>query len=222
MTRSLAQSLAGHTPLEWAIDWLGAARFPRTPENVRLVISWEFAESGGGGGMYNPLNTTQGGYAGETDLNSVGVKNYVRWEDGIAANAKVIHNGFYPHVVAEFLLGDDASATAAEIEASPWGTRHLPLLGPPSGPIPSPVLVPEVLTMPTIIGNGRGGYWIVKSDGAVFTFGGAAYYGGTNNDATGHPVITGAWPTPTGKGYWLVSATGAVYSFGDAKYHGGL
>ena len=110
MTTSLAQSLGGHTPQEWAGDFLTAARFPTTSENVRAVISWEIAESSGGGGMFNPLNTTQGVYPGESDLNSVGVKNYARYADGIAACAKVIHNGLYPHVVAAFESGASAQA----------------------------------------------------------------------------------------------------------------
>lgn len=139
MTRNLSESLAGGSPDQWALDFLHAAGFPATPANVQVVVSWEYAESGGGGGMWNPLNTTQGGYAGETDFNSVGVKNYVRREDGIAANARVIHNGYYSRAVGEFQRGDNAGATVAAITSSPWGTRHIELRGvvvPPPKPEP--------------------------------------------------------------------------------------
>lgn len=129
MTRSLAESLGGGTAEQWALDFLTAAGFPGTPENVRAVVSWEYAESGAGGGMWNPLNTTQGGYPDETNANSVGVKNYARRADGIAANAKVIHNGYYPAVVAAFQHGDNAHAVVDAIIRSPWGTRHINLIG---------------------------------------------------------------------------------------------
>ena len=138
MTTSLAESLGGHTPIEWAQDFLTAANFPLTPSNYQVVYSWEYAESGGGGGMFNPLNTTQGGYAGETDFNSVGVKNYVRYEDGISANSKVIHNGYYPAVVDSFQAGNDAARTRDAIAASPWGTGHFNLLQVPGQPEPTP------------------------------------------------------------------------------------
>jgi hypothetical protein len=138
MTTSLSQSLGGGDPVAWARDFLAAAGFPLTASNIAVVYSWEYAESGGGGGMWNPLNTTQGGYAGESDFNSVGVKNYAQRADGIAANARVIHNGYYPAAVAQFTAGDDANATIHAITTSPWGTRVIVLRTPPGAPIPPP------------------------------------------------------------------------------------
>lgn len=144
MTRSLAESLGGRSPDQWALDFLAAARFHPTPDNVRAVVSWEYAESGAGGGMYNPLNTTQGGYAGETDYNSVGVKNYARYDDGIVANARVIHNGYYALAVDRFRRGDNARATCDAITASPWGTGYIALRGDPT-PAPKPKGVHVIL-----------------------------------------------------------------------------
>ena len=138
MTISLNDTLAGTSPVDWAHDFLQRAGFPVTPANVEVVYSWEFAESGGGGGMWNPLNTTQGGYAGESDFNSVGVKNYATREDGLNANAKVIHNGYYPMVVGLLSLGNNAQAVVNAITASPWGTRHIQLLDVPGGPVTPP------------------------------------------------------------------------------------
>lgn len=149
VTRSLAESLAGGSPVDWARDFLTRAGFPITGANLQTVVSWELAESGAGGGMWNPLNTTQGGYAGESDFNSVGVKNYASRDDGLAANARVIHNGFYPAVVARFMFGQDARGTADAITASPWGTGHIVLVDPPPAP-PAPAPKPEVLEMHVI------------------------------------------------------------------------
>lgn len=137
MTHSLAESLGGGSPVAWATDWLNVAGFPATPENIAVVYSWEWAESGGGGGMWNPLNTTQP-WPGATNANSVGVKNYLSRLDGLRANAHVIHNGFYPVVVARFTMGNNAPATRDAITASPWGTKVLPLIPVPNGPHPTP------------------------------------------------------------------------------------
>lgn len=155
MTGSLAESLGGGTPDQWALDFLSACGFAPTPANVQVVVSWEYAESGGGGGMWNPLNTTQGGYAGETDFNSVGVKNYATRGDGIRANARVIHNGYYGRVVGEFVQGDNAGATVAAITGSPWGTHTIVLRGAPTS-TPAPPAQPakvdemQVIALPGV------------------------------------------------------------------------
>lgn len=175
MTTSLNQSLAGTSPVDWANDFLHRAGFPVTPANVQVVYSWEFAESGGGGGLWNPLNTTQDGYAGESDFNSVGVKNYVTREDGLNANAKVIHNGYYPMVVGLFMLGNNPNAIVNAITASPWGTRHIQLLDVPGGPV-TPPPVPEkvhpqfrpVLPICATLAHPGEGAWLAQSDGIVW------------------------------------------------------
>lgn len=155
MTRSLSESLGGGSPDTWALDFLAAARLAPSPANVQAVVSWEYAESGAGGGMWNPLNTTQGGYDGETDLNSVGVKNYVRREDGIAANARVLHNGYYDRVVAAFERGNDPRTICDLITLSPWGTGPIALRGTPP-PVTPPAQPVEVTEMQIIVLPGVG------------------------------------------------------------------
>src|SRR5207302_1542712 len=63
------------------------------------------------------------------------------------------------------------------------------------------------------------GYWLVGSDGGVFTFGDAPYLGSTGGIALAQPVV-GIATTPTGRGYWLVGSDGGIFSFGDAPYLG--
>ena len=134
MTTSLAQTLGGGKPEAWALDFLLRAQLPSTEPNLQVVYSWEFAESGAGGGMWNPLNTTEP-WPGATDFNPVGVKNYPSRADGLAATADVIHQHYYTAIVASFVRGTSALATKLLIEASPWGTRHIVLLDPP--PVPT-------------------------------------------------------------------------------------
>lgn len=167
VTRSLADSLNGHSPDRWAMDFLNAAGFPLSPANIQAVVSWEYAESGGGGGMYNPLNTTQGGYRGETDLNSVGVKNYASYDDGVRANARVIRNGFYGEAVALFQQGADARAICDSITRSRWGTGPIALLG-VAAPTPAPPALPTFGDPPIMLANPRGGAWVARSDGVTF------------------------------------------------------
>lgn len=177
MTRNLAETLGGATPEQWAADFLRVAGFPLTPANVLVVVSWEYAESAGGGGMFNPLNTTQGGYVGETDFNSVGVKNYASYADGVAANARVIHNGYYRDAVTLFERGDDAPATAAAITASPWGTGPITLRGTSSTPAPKPKEATMLIASPhkpKLTGRTAAAVWDAEHPNRVLLTNGAS------------------------------------------------
>ena len=66
--------------------------------------------------------------------------------------------------------------------------------------------------------DGRG-YWLVATDGGIFWFGDANFYGSTGSLALNKPVV-GMASTPDGHGYWLVATDGGIFSFGDAGYQG--
>jgi hypothetical protein len=63
------------------------------------------------------------------------------------------------------------------------------------------------------------GYWLVASDGGIFSFGGAPFYGSTGSLRLNKPVV-GMAATPDGRGYWLVASDGGIFSFGDASFYG--
>jgi hypothetical protein len=65
------------------------------------------------------------------------------------------------------------------------------------------------------------GYWMLASDGGVFSFGGAQFYGSEGGQKLNEPIVTMA-DTPDHKGYWLFAADGGVFSFGDAKFYGSV
>ena len=97
---------------------------PITTENVRAIKAWEQAE--GTAAHFNPLATTQGGFAGETQFNSVGVKNYVDVPGRHRRQrARSIQNGLYTNILAALRAGNNADAVADAIRASPWGTGGL-------------------------------------------------------------------------------------------------
>ena len=64
-----------------------------------------------------------------------------------------------------------------------------------------------------------GGYWLVASDGGIFAFGDAAFYGSTGSLTLNEPIV-GMAATPDGAGYWLVASDGGIFSFGDAAFYG--
>ena len=64
-----------------------------------------------------------------------------------------------------------------------------------------------------------GGYWLVASDGGIFSFGDAAFYGSTGAIHLNKPIV-GMAATPDGSGYWLVATDGGIFSFGDAAVLG--
>ena len=63
------------------------------------------------------------------------------------------------------------------------------------------------------------GYWLVASDGGIFSFGDAAFYGSTGDMKLAKPIV-GMAATPSGQGYWFVAADGGIFNFGDAKFEG--
>lgn len=113
------------TQLTWARALLVAMRFPVTADNVAAITAWEMAEGGHwyNTAYYNPLNTTQS-MPGATVFNSVGVKAYTSWKQGLEATVITMKNGYYDGIIAALRRGNDASSVAAAVGASPWGTGN--------------------------------------------------------------------------------------------------
>ena len=63
------------------------------------------------------------------------------------------------------------------------------------------------------------GYWMVASDGGIFAYGGAKFFGSTGAIKLNMPIV-GMAATPSGAGYWLVASDGGIFSFGDAGFFG--
>jgi len=113
----------GHTPVTWAKALLQALQAPLTTGNLAAIIAWEMAEGGHwyNSAHFNPLNTTWR-MPGATSMNSVGVKAYLSWAQGLAATVNTFHNGLYEGILAALRAGNDAQAVADAVAASPWGT----------------------------------------------------------------------------------------------------
>ena len=112
------------------------------------------------------------------------------------------------------------TGTADGIDDSFWlatasGTVYafgVPSYGSPGTPLNRPVV--------SVVPSGDSqGYWMVASDGGIFTYGDAHYYGSTGSLALNKPIV-GMAATTSQQGYWLVASDGGVFSFGDATFHG--
>ncbi|HVW34079.1 MAG TPA: Calx-beta domain-containing protein [Acidimicrobiia bacterium] len=63
------------------------------------------------------------------------------------------------------------------------------------------------------------GYWLVASDGGIFSYADSRFHGSTGDIRLNKPIV-GMAPTPSGLGYGLVASDGGIFSFGDATFHG--
>ena len=107
-----------------------------------------------------------------------------------------------------FAASSDAANTARAFGGAPD-------LGPPAGlDLNTPLL--DIAAHP-----GGNGYWLVSSDGGVFSFGDARFFGSTGNLPLKAPVI-GMAAARGGNGYWLTATDGGVFTFGDAAFRGSL
>jgi outer membrane protein assembly factor BamB len=82
------------------------------------------------------------------------------------------------------------------------GSAGLPV--PPSPPPPAPP---------------NSSYWLVASDGGIFSFGNAPFYGSTGGIVLNKPVV-GMASTTSGSGYWFVASDGGIFDYGSAPFFG--
>ena len=73
----------------------------------------------------------------------------------------------------------------------------------------------------TITNHATQGYWEVGSDGGIFSFGTAHFYGSMGGTPLNAPIV-GIASTEDGEGYWLVAKDGGVFAFGDAHFYGSM
>jgi subtilase family serine protease len=65
------------------------------------------------------------------------------------------------------------------------------------------------------------GYRFVASDGGIFAFGSASFWGSAGGMPINAPVV-GMADTPSTNGYWLVASDGGIFAYGDAQFYGSM
>jgi peptidoglycan hydrolase-like protein with peptidoglycan-binding domain len=106
-----------------------------------------------------------------------------------------------------------ASAALPDNPAQPVNFGTAGFYGPSGG---LQLNAPAVGMASTASGNG---YWIVASDGGIFSYGDAGFYGSAGSVPLNKPIV-GMAATPDGKGYWLVASDGGIFDYGDAGFYG--
>lgn len=100
-------------------DLLHGIGAPNTLADRRALLAWQRAE--GGSARYNPFNTTQGA-SGASAYNSVGVRNYTSYQQGLQATIQTLKNGHYGGVLQALRQGRNPYSVAQAVGNSPWGT----------------------------------------------------------------------------------------------------
>jgi hypothetical protein len=99
--------------------------------------------------------------------------------------------------------------------ATPAGSVYafgVPAYGSPAGPLNRPIVTVTAT-------RDQHGYWLVATDGGVFSYGDAQFFGSTGNIRLNKPIV-GMASTPDSRGYWLVASDGGIFTFGDAGFYG--
>jgi len=99
-----------------AADWISALEralgVPDTPANRRFFTTWQRWEGGhtNNDAKFNWLNTTRKTPGAVASINSVGVKAYRSFDDGIQALADTLGNGRYQDILDGLASGDPYKA----------------------------------------------------------------------------------------------------------------
>lgn len=117
---------------EWARDLLTSLGAPHSDSNISAITTWMRFEGGGGkvtgigvnSAMYNPLNTTLE-RPGATAMNSVGVKRYLSWEQGMNATVSTLLGNKadargYTGIVEALKSDAGVSAVLSAVNNSAW------------------------------------------------------------------------------------------------------
>jgi hypothetical protein len=165
---------------------------------------------------------------------------------GQVVSGSVAYNG--PHTSAEWIEEAPSSATGQQLTLANFGTAQFTNLAATASSPTSAALFPvdmvdahnNVIASPSAISNSSfsvtyeapqvssssttspaHGYWLVGSDGGIFTFGSAQFYGSTGSVRLQRPVVD-MTPTSNRDGYWLVASDGGIFTFGNAGFFGSI
>jgi len=116
-------------------------------------------------------------------------------------------------------VNSDSSATAVSPAGS--GTVDVTVVTPrgTSPAVPADQFTYSGGPTPPPPSSSAQGYWMVASDGGLFSFGTAHFFGSMGGIPLNQPIV-GMASTPDGQGYWEVASDGGLFSFGNAHFYG--
>jgi surface antigen len=161
-----------------------------------------------------PVNGTPAVGAVAWDAGDVGgatSEGHVAWVANIEANGSIDVEEYNYAVAGVYDVRTGLSPSSFS------GFIHIADLG----QAPSPMTPPSTGAPSNPPPPGTHGYWLVGSDGGVFSFGASTFYGSTGSVGLQRPVA-GITPSADRGGYWLVASDGGTFSFGDSGYFGSI
>jgi len=128
-------------------------------------------------------------------------------------------------VVAALTVGLTVGLAASPAWAATPAPGNSPAQVVPSATMPSTTMATAMATATAnAVSNATAssaGYHEVASDGGIFSFGDASFYGSMGGTPLNEPIV-GMAATPNGQGYWEVASDGGIFSFGDASFYGSM
>lgn len=116
----------------WAAAILAGVGAPDTANNRGNCSAWAACETSGS--SYNPFNTTLF-MPGSTCYNSVCVRNYVSFSQGVAATVSTIRQNNMAAIANALRADASRQAFGAAVGSAPWGTSGACIAG---SPVPNP------------------------------------------------------------------------------------
>ena len=181
------------------------------------------------GGHYNPGATVHGAHAGDNPV-------VLAKADGTVDQSFLTKN----YTAAELVANDVAAVIHANadnydnIPATTAGAMYFfdtngnatPDAGDVAGPDPATTgktgdAGARKICGPVMASGGTAGvgYWLAATDGGVFNYGDAGFFGSAGSLTLNKPIV-GMAASPTSGGYWLVASDGGIFNYGDAGFFG--
>jgi outer membrane protein assembly factor BamB len=152
----------------------------------------------------------------------------VLWSNANATAPPILAGGLL------WALGGPADDTLFALDPSTGRTVQQIIVGPNQNHFPTPSVGAGQLLVPTasqvmayVASSGppppppNQSYWLVASDGGIFTFGSAPFDGSLGGTRLNAPVV-GMAAMPDHHGYFMVASDGGVFCFGDAGFDGSM
>jgi hypothetical protein len=156
-------------------------------------LSWIVPNTLGDPALQKYVNDVQPACAACTGLTTTG--------------SSAVVEGLSPGVAYSFAVRAVSASGEGDLSPRVSASTSMPSSDGPSG---EPVTTPQ---------PSADGYWEVASDGGVFAYGAAQFYGSTGAIKLNQPIV-GMASTPTGNGHWLVASDGGIFAYGDAQFFG--
>lgn len=90
---------------------------------------------------------------------------------------------------------------------------------PPATPAPGGAAPVANAPFAAILVHPAGGYLEIGTDGGIFAWGGAPFYGSLGGTKLNQPIVAAEW-APDHAGYYLLGRDGGIFAFGSAVHQG--